>query len=126
MKRMKTTWARGGSHGQQAIRAINSYSTAHQSKDNHSKYDLNLAKLGKVFNEIGYFIPVILSVEKWITLVPKDIDLTPFIRVYVLSDCQSFYMLDALTGELNFYSCNGKNPDFSDDSIFNKLDGELL
>ncbi|WP_029406846.1 hypothetical protein [Thiomicrorhabdus sp. Milos-T2] len=123
MERMKTTWAIGGSQGQQTVRAIHSYSTSQQSNNNHSKYNLDLVKLTRVFNQIGYFIPVILSAEQWINLTPKDKDAAPNLKVYILADYQSFYMMDCISGELGFYSCNGNKPNFSDDSIFNKLDG---
>lgn len=126
MKGMKTTWALGGSHEQQTIRAVYSYSTSHQSKSNYSKYNLDLAKLGKVFNQIGYFTPVILSAEKWLKLNPKYKNTTPILNVYILPDYQSFYMLDSQTGELGFYSCNGNKPDFTDISRSNKLSGGLL
>lgn len=119
---MKTTSWGGGSHAEFIKRAILSNKTPLNSKVNHNKVDLLIAKFKKIFVEMGYFVPASLSACHWVNLLPKsNPDLFPPLKVYISEDFQSFYALNILTGALEFYSFSGSEPDYCNDSIFEKL-----
>lgn len=119
MLEVKTTTAHGGSHRELSKRA---FQTLLNSNDHLIKVDSTIAKFKKVFTEMGYFVSESLVACHWSFLIPKsNPDLFPPIKVYIDEDLQSFYVLNVLTGALEFYSFNGSEPDYTDNSIFEKL-----
>lgn len=119
MLEMKTTTANGGSHKELSKRA---FQTLLNSSNHHIKVDSTIAKFKNVFTEMGYFVSESLSACHWNFLIPKsNPDLFPPIQVYINEDLQSFYVLNVLTGALEFYSFSDCEPDYSDNSIFEKL-----
>ncbi|MBO1927116.1 hypothetical protein J3998_05960 [Thiomicrorhabdus sp. 6S2-11] len=122
MMKKKTTMGDGGSHVAAIKRAFIEKKALFYSGNHHSKADANLAKLKQSFDAMGYLSPESLSTEHWAALIPKsNPDLFPHLRVYISSDFQSMHFLNVETGALGFYSFNGCKPDYSDDSIFEKL-----